>query len=55
MWLIVGQLIFLGVVIAVVILFALDDRKNRKEREEEDRIAREKNRLEAKCKDKDDN
>ncbi len=54
MGLIVGQLIFLAVVIAVVVLFALDDRKNRKEREEEDRVAKEKIRLEKKQQDNGD-
>ena len=41
MWLIVGQVVFLLLIIGIAVLFALDDRKSRKEREEEDRLEEE--------------
>lgn len=54
MWLIVGQVIFLALIVGVIVLFALDDRKNRKEREEEDRLEAEKKRLEQESADSKD-
>ena len=38
MWLIIGQVIFLALIVGIVVLFAIDDRKSRKERAEEDRL-----------------
>jgi len=54
MWLIVGQVIFLAVVVAVVVLFAIDDRKSCKEREKEDQLEGKKIRIENESSDKED-
>ena len=53
MWLIVGQVIFLAVIVGIVVLFALDDRKSRKEREEEDRLEEEQRLARARIENKD--
>ena len=53
MWLIVGQVIFLAVIVGIVVLFALDDRKSRKEREKEDRLEEEQRLARARIENKD--